>query len=349
MARTRWLGFAGLIVGAGLRRRRRRGRIKTGGVAIVTGGSRGLGLLLAEGLGRRGMNLVLVARDAEELVVARRRLEHHGARVELVAADLEHPESAKRVVSAAIRRFGRVDAVLNVAGIITVGPEETLSVKEFRRAMEANFWSALRVTREAMPLLEKSRGTVLNVTSIGGAIPVPHLLGYTASKFAMVGWSMGLAAEVAARGVRVVTVLPWLMRTGSFLHAEVKGRRTKEARNFALSSSLPVLTMSAHRAASRMLRALDRGERFVVVGTFAKAARLGFALAPGAAIAVLSTVNRMLPRANGAALRDAHAQPLWRYRRGLGRSPLTRLGDRAAARNNQVLRVPRHGTAAPVP
>lgn len=319
----------------------------TDSVAIVSGGSRGLGLLLARGLAARGARLVLVARDTRELAAAKRQLEAEGAFVETVAADLTHPDTPEQVVRAARAAFGRIDVLVNDAGIITVGPEETMSLEDYRRAMEANFWSAVRLTRAALPHLRASeRAAILNITSIGGAVPVPHLAPYVASKFAFVGWSSGLAAEVAEHGIRVTTVLPWLMRTGSFLHAELKGRRPAEAANFALSSSLPFLTLSADRAAARMLRAVDRGERFVSVGALAKAARVGFSLMPGFAIAVLSVVNRLLPPAEGGAGVRQPAEPLWKHRRGIARSVLTRLGDLAARRNNELTKIRGPGATA---
>ena len=316
----------------------------TDAVAIVSGGSRGLGLLLAEGLAKRGAKLVLVARDEAELREAKRRLEADGAFVETVAADLTHPDTPEQVVRAARAAFGRIDLVVNDASIITVGPDASMSLEDYRRAMETNFWQAVRLTRAALPSLKQSeRAAVLNIASIGGAVPVPHLMPYVASKFAFVGWSTGLAAEVAGEGIRVTTILPWLMRTGSFLHAQVKGRRRADATNFTLSSSLPFLTLSADRAAARMLRALDRGERFVTVGAFGKLARIGFALAPGFAIATMSVVNRLLPPAEGGAGRRDRAEPLWKHRRGIARSAVTRLGDRAARRNNELTKIRRLG------
>ena len=333
--RGAWVA-AGMAAGWLWKRRKQRRTRPGGGVAIVTGGSRGLGLLLADGLRDRGFSVVLVARDGEELLRAKRMLESRGGFVSTVAADLTEPDAPAIVVRHALARFGRIDVLVNDAGVIQVGPEKTMSMEDYRFAMEANFWSAVRLTRSALPHLESTRGRVLNITSIGGAVPVPHLLPYAASKFALVGWSAGLQMEVANNGVRVTTVLPWLMRTGSFLHAEVKGQQEKEARNFALSSSLPLITLSADRAAARMLRALDRGERFVTVGMIAKMVRLAFALAPSSTIAAMSVVNRLLPRPDGGAGRREPSEPLWKHRRGLARSVLTRLGDRAAARNNEI-------------
>lgn len=341
MSKTGWLACIGAASWLWSRRLRLRA-VRPGQVVIVTGGSRGLGLLLARRFARRGASVVIVARDEDELRVAKERIKNEtGARVLALSDDLRDPKAGRRLVDAVVERFGRIDVLVNDAGVIQVGPHQTMSDEEYRHAMQTNFLAALRLTRAALPHLAAAAGSIVNISSIGGAVPVPHLLPYTASKFAMTGWSTGLATEVADDGVRVTTVLPWLMRTGSFLHAQVKGRREKEARNFALSSSLPFLTLSAERVADRILLAVDRGERFVTVGTPAKALRLGFALFPSTAIAVLSLVNRFLPRMKGDAVAGPGdpAEPLWKHRKGAAKSFLTRLGDVAARENNEMLHV----------
>ena len=324
--------------------------VRPGNVVVVTGGSRGLGFLLAREFARKGAFVVIVARDASELLLAKRRLEREdGAIVQALSEDLEDAGAGDRIVASVIDRFGRIDVLVNDAGVVSVGPQKAMNADDYRHAMETNFAAAVRLTRAALPHLEKAGGAILNVSSIGGAVPVPHLLPYTASKFAMTGWSTGLAAELANNGVRVTTVLPWLMRTGSFVHAEVKGRQEKEARNFALSSSLPLLTLSAESAAERMLLAVERGERFVTVGAPAKLLRLAFALMPSVTIAALSLTNRFLPHmkdAKDAAGPESPSEPLWKHRRGLAKSFLTRLGDRAAHDNNENVHIP--DEAAPV-
>lgn len=334
--------LAGVVAGIWIWSKRPGARaVRRGQVVMVTGGSRGLGFLLARGFAQRGASLVLVARDEEELAIAKSRLESEtGVRVLALSDDLEETEAPERLVAMVIDRFGRLDVLVNDAGVISVGPQRAMSDEDYRHAMRTNFEAAVRLVRSALPHLEKSGGAIVNISSIGGAVPVPHLLPYTASKFAMTGWSAGLATELANNGVRVTTVLPWLMRTGSFLHAEVKGRQEKEARNFALSSSLPLLTLSAERAASRILLAVDRGERFVTVGVIAKALRLAFALLPSTTIAALSLVNRLLPHLKGTHdPAAAPASPLWKHRTGLAKSFLTRLGDVAARANNETIHV----------
>jgi short-subunit dehydrogenase len=177
---------------------------------------------------------------------------------------------------------------------------------------------------------------VVNVTSIGAAVAVPHLAPYTAAKFAMRGWSEALAAEAGKYGILVLTVVPGLMRTGSFGHALVKGRRYAEASAFSLASSLPLLTVSAAWAARRIVRGVERGERVLVLGTPAKLLRLCHALFPGPVVGLMGKLNRLLPSTPLDEKGDDRMPlPAEMFRRGLARSIFTALGERAARRYNE--------------
>jgi len=178
-------------------------------------------------------------------------------------------------------------------------------------------------------------GRVVNVTSIGGAVAVPHLLPYSAAKFAALGFSEGLAAEAARDGVQVTTVVPGLMRTGSFVNALFKGQREREAAWFSVASSLPLLSMDGRRAARRILAACARGQTFLTLGLPAKLLRLFHGLLPGTTARLLGLANALLPRPGGAGPQAA-AEPGWQHRTGVARSFLTALGDRAARANREV-------------
>jgi short-subunit dehydrogenase len=325
---------AGLLSGLALVRSRRRTSLR-GSCALVTGGSRGLGLLVARELASRGARLVICARDEEELEAARRELERAGAEVLAVPCDVSDRGAVEQLMTAAEARFGRIDVLVNDASIIQVAPAEALSLEDLRQAMAVNFWGTVHCTLAVLPGMRARRsGRVVNITSVGGAVAVPHLLGYTSAKFAAVGFSTGLAAEVAQDGVLVTTVVPGLMRTGSFVHALVKGKRAQEASLFSLASSLPFLTLDASRAARRIVQACERGERFVTLGWPWKALRVAMALAPGVGVGVLALVSRLLPGAGGDRPESA-AEPAGVHRRGAGHSVLTSLGEAAAAENNE--------------
>jgi short-subunit dehydrogenase len=306
-----------------------------GQIAVVTGGSRGLGLLVAGALGRRGARVVICARDEEELERARASLAARGMDVTALPVDVTDAEGMAGMIADVEENLGPVDVLVNNAGIIQVGPVETMVLDDYRRAMDVMFWGALHAAEAVLPRMRsRRRGTIVNVTSIGAAVGIPHLAPYDAAKFALRGWSEALGAEQARHGIAVVTVVPGLMRTGSFGHALVKGRRYLEASVFSLLSSLPLVTVSAERAAERIVLAVERGERFVVVGLPARILRVIHSLAPGAVVRGLGVVNRFLPPPEEGA-REAIPLPGEIFRRGLARSILTALGDRAAKKYNE--------------
>lgn len=327
-------GLALAAVAGAIRLMRMRSYRWEGRVVLIAGGSRGLGLLLARRFGRKGARLVLAARNEGELLEARRMLADEGIEADVIAADVADQAQAFSMVDRAVALHGRLDVLVNAASIISVGPLGAMSLDDLRSAMDVNFWGTVYTCWAALPHMRRG-ARIVNITSIGGEIAVPHLLPYSCGKFAAAGFSEGLQAEVARHGVRVVTVAPWLMRTGSARHALVKGRKTAEAALFNLVASLPLLTVDAGRAADRIVRATERGERFVTVGGLGKAARIIHALAPGLAGAGLTAAARVLPSApRGSATQPpstAHEHPsFWT------RSPLTTLGRRAEVRNNET-------------
>ncbi|BDG03549.1 SDR family NAD(P)-dependent oxidoreductase [Anaeromyxobacter oryzae] len=337
MRRVGWLGWTMLLGGAGYVLARRLGRRTplAGAIALVTGGSRGLGLVLARQLGERGMRVVLTARDEEELERARAGLEARGIDATALPGDVTDEEGMRTLVADVEENLGPVDLLVNNAGIIQVGPSEAMTLEDYRRAMETMFYGAVHAAEAVLPgMRARRRGTIVNVTSIGAAVGIPHLAPYDAAKFALRGWSEALGAEAAKHGVSVVTIVPGLMRTGSFGHALVKGKRYAEASLFSLVSSLPLITLDAERAARRIVRAVEHGERVVVIGVPAKLLRLAHALFPGLIVRTLGLVNRLLPGPQPEE-REGMALPAELYRRGLARSILTALGERAAKKYNE--------------
>jgi len=305
-----------------------------GRVALVTGGSRGLGLELARELGRRGARVAGCARDPETLERAHADLEGRGVAVLALAADVGEPTAAAALIQRVVAHFGSLDILVNNAGIITVGPLATLTRADLEDAIRTNFWGPVSVTLAALPFLRAGGdGRVVNIVSVGGRIAVPHLLAYSASKFALAGFSEGLAAEVRTAGVRVTTVYPGLMRTGSPRHALFKGRRRAEYAWFSIADALPGMAMDVHRAARRIVTACARGELTLALTLPARVAMAVHAALPGATIRLLALANRWLPSAAGGtahAVRGRDSESAW------SPSLLTRPGERAARTQNQA-------------
>ena len=183
-------GVAGLVVG--LRRAGAHAWFE-GKVVLITGGSRGLGLVLARLLVRRGARIAICARDGAELERARQELAAGGAEVLAIACDVSSAAQASSLVEQTLHRFGHLDVLINNAGIIQVGPLESMGLQDFRAAMEINYFGLLQTSLAALPHLRRRRkGSIVNICSIGGALAIPHLAPYSASKFAAVGFSEAL-------------------------------------------------------------------------------------------------------------------------------------------------------------
>ncbi|HVZ32719.1 MAG TPA: SDR family NAD(P)-dependent oxidoreductase, partial [Polyangiaceae bacterium] len=279
-------------------------------VVLITGGSRGLGLILAREYARRGARVALMARDAAELDRARDSLEVPGTEILALPCDVGDEQEVAKSIGLVLERWGRLDVVVNDAGQIEVGPLESLTPADFEDAMDTNFWGAFNVIHASLPHLRPGHGRIVNISSIGGLVGVPHLLAYTASKFALTGFSLGLRTELAQRGIAVTTICPGLMRTGSAVHAQFKGDSAREYAWFSTADALPLLSMSAERAARAIVRASQRGDVLLVLGLPAKLAAFAHALLPGAVVRAASVVNRFLPEGPGhSASSGAELEP----------------------------------------
>ena len=295
-----------LLVGTGaavlgwwaLARRSRASSPLEGKAALVTGGSRGLGLLIAHELALRGCRVALCARDPNELQRAVRSLRDEGLEALPLACDVADPKQIDRAMSEMVEHFGSIDVLVNDAGIIQVAPLDVLTRADFEQAMAINFWGTFNVTMAALRYMRpRGEGWIANITSIGGKVAVPHLLPYSCAKFAAVGFSEGLRAELAGTGIRVTTVVPGLMRTGGEAHVSFQGKQRTERAWFSIAAETPGLAMSARRAARRIVRAVERGRAEIVVGVPAKVLRLTKELLPNATLAALAAADRALPSA----------------------------------------------------
>lgn len=302
---------------------------------VITGGSRGLGLALARQLARQGARLTLIARDLLELKRAEKELTSMGAEVLTISCDVRRQEDVVAAVTQAVTKMERIDVLINNAGIIQIGPMDEMAVGDFEEAMATHFYGPLYFTLAALPHLKaQGSGRIINISSMGGKIAVPHLLPYTASKFALTGFSDGLRAELKQKNILVMTVCPGLMRTGSSRNAFIKGRYREEYAWFSISSSMPLLSMSAESAALKIIEACRRGRARLILGAHTKLAVLLNELAPGVMAGMSSIANRLLPSQDSGTGEvkmgyESHSKwsPSW----------LTHLNDQAAWKNNEIL------------
>jgi NAD(P)-dependent dehydrogenase (short-subunit alcohol dehydrogenase family) len=334
LSAARWLTLAAGALAAGAAVRRLRASYDFAGkVVVITGGSRGLGLVLARQLAAEGARLALLARDAAELARAQQELTDAGATALVLRCDVRSQPQINDAITQVVRLLGGVDVLINNAGTIEVGPMEHMLLEDFHDAMAVHLWGPLYATLAVLPHMRRQgEGRIVNIASIGGKIGVPHLVPYCASKFALVGLSESLRHELRRHGILVTTVCPGLMRTGSPVQATFKGRHEREYGWFAVLDAMPGASMKAERAARRIVSACRHGDAEVILSLPARAAVIAHAVAPGLMSAAFDQMASLLPTANGPAGDEGVLG--WQSR---GKTPpvLTRLSDQAARRNNE--------------
>lgn len=302
-------------------------------VVLITGGSRGLGLAMARGFLARGAKVALLARDPEALERARQLLAGLGT-VFVRPCDVRDEVQIKEAVRDVRHEVGEIDVLVNNAGTITVGPMDTMTAEEYRESLDVFFWGPLRATLAVLPEMRRRQsGRIVNISSIGGKISVPHLLPYSVGKFALSGFSEGMRAELTRDNVYVTTVYPGLMRTGSPRNADFKGNHRAEYTWFLLSDSAPGFSISADRAARQIIRACEYGTSQVVLGLPAKFAVKLNALFPTTAATAAAIASRALPKRDDSGTAKAKGVD---STTPLTESWLSSLDQRAARRNNQT-------------
>ena len=340
--RNNWLLAAGLgaaTLAATLWGNRRGSYDLSRRVVLITGGSRGLGLVLARQAVAEGARVAICARDEAELARARQDLLLAGAAeadVLTLTRDITNELEVRTMVAEVENRLGPVDVLINNAGIIVGGPLDNMDSRDYEDAMAIHFWAPLHAMQAVLPgMRRRAAGRIVNISSLGGKVALPHMAPYSASKFALVGLSEGFRAELRQHGISVTTVCPGLMRTGSPDHALVKGQQKKEFAWFSIADSLPGLTMSAEQAARQIWNACRRGDGEIILSLPAKFLAAFHGLLPGTTTDILSWLNRALP-ATGESPAANVRRTGYESESALTRSPLTALTRKAALKNNEA-------------
>jgi NAD(P)-dependent dehydrogenase (short-subunit alcohol dehydrogenase family) len=304
-----------------------------GKVALITGGSRGLGLVLARQLCEEGNKVALLARDPSELARAKADLAPRGGEVLTIKCDLLDRAQIESAIEKTIDCFGRIDILINNAGIMEAGPLDHMKREDFEKNLALHFWAPFELIARIIPQMRRQGGgRIVNISSMGGKVALPHMAPYTASKFALTGFSDAIRAELARDKIYVTTVAPGMMRTGSHVNAKFKGRRDAEFAWFSAFAGMPLISINAERAARKILAACRRGQPSLTLTFAARGMVLANALFPNLTGYMMKLVNRFLPESTTAEGDEARAGediprrvPNW----------LTRLADRATERNNQ--------------
>jgi NAD(P)-dependent dehydrogenase (short-subunit alcohol dehydrogenase family) len=258
-----------------------------------------------------------------------------GGTVYTYAADLRVPAEAEAAVQAAIAHYGQLDVLINNAGVIQGGPVEHMTRKDYEEALAIHFWAPLTTMQSALPHMKaRGKGRIVNVASIGGLVAIPHLAPYSASKFALVGLSDAWRDELAKDGIRITTVCPGLMRTGSQYNTGIKGQHKRELALFSIIQSSPLASIDERTAARQIIEACRRGDARLIVSVQAHLLALADTLFPELTADLKALAVRLLPGPVGPA--GDRLQTGWQSQSSLAPSFLTRWIDAAAARNNEL-------------
>jgi short-subunit dehydrogenase len=245
----------------------------TGARVLLTGASSGIGQALAHALGRQGCRIVLASRDGTKLQAVAEALRQRGGEALVEPVDVTDASQRIRLMDAARERLGGLDVLVNNAGVGATGFFAEADEARLRRVMELNFFACTELARLAIPRLRQGRRPmIVNIASVLGRRAVPGYTEYCASKFALVGWSEALRAELAADGVHVLVVCPGTIETAfreNMLEARVHFGYYRRRR------------MSAERCAELIVAAMRARRNEVVITGRAK---------------LLVWANRALPR-----------------------------------------------------
>lgn len=300
-------------------------------VALITGSSRGLGFLIARELASEGAKVVICARDEKELKSAAEEISSITRNFHIIQCDITNKDEVRRMIRETEEVFGPVDVLINNAGIMRVGPMETMEEEDYELAMKVHFWGPYYVIREVLPsMISKKEGRIVNIVSIGGKVSFPHLLPYNVSKYALSGLSEGMTAELGKNHVKVTTVYPGLMQTGSPRHIDVKGEHEKEYAWFKISSSLPMISMNAEKAARQIVKAMKLGQKTLTLSIPAKLAIALHGVFPDLNITFFDLVNRLLPYGRSKEMKKGYESDS-----ELSSTPVTEKTDKAAVETHE--------------
>jgi short-subunit dehydrogenase len=323
-------GMAAIITYKILKRTRRE-PVKDKGV-FITGGSRGLGLVLARQLARKGAKVAICARDKDEIDKAVGQIRSFGGNVSAYICDVADRKSVENMVRKATVDLDGIDILINSAGIIQVGPVNSMRIEEYEDTLNINFWGAVYTTLAVLPQMRSRKsGNIVNITSIGGMVAIPHLLPYSVSKFALVGFSEGLHAELKKDKVHVTTVYPGLMRTGSHHNIDVLGDNKKEFGLFSILGTSPLVSVNSEKAARKIIKAFRDKKASYILSIPATVLAKVHGLFPGLTSEILGLINYTLPSSE-------KIEKVKGYESYSSISPsfLTKLGDKAAVENNEI-------------
>ncbi len=229
-------------------------------VVVITGGSSGIGKACAIAFGRTGCKVVITGRDKARLEETGAELAAQGIEYLAVAGDVSSETDVQRMIAETVKRFGRIDILINNAGISMRALFEDLDLDVIRKVMDINFWGTVYATKYALPYITAAKGSIIGVSSIAGYRGLPGRTGYSASKFAMQGFLEALRTELLPKHVHVLVACPGftasnIRNTALAANGKVQGESPRDEQQM----------MSSEEVAQHILKATIKRQRDLVL------------------------------------------------------------------------------------
>lgn len=249
---------------------------------LITGASQGIGKATALLFAREGYDLILAARERQHLDAVAQEIQQFGRSALVVPTDTRQPEQVEHLVRQAIDRYGVIDILINNAGIYSSGPVEQYSVADWHEVLDTNLWGYIHLIQAVLPhMLSRGQGTIVNLASISGKVPVPYLVPYTTSKFAIAGLTEAMQAELSPKGIQVCGIYPNLIKSDFMERAQFVGTDA-QARREQLETVLKAPGIERPEDVAKAIwSAVQHHREEVLVGT-AKVSKAAYNLLPGA-------------------------------------------------------------------
>lgn len=245
-------------------------------VAVIVGGAGGIGQAVAHRLGQAGMVIALLDRDEELALKAAESLHSQGINATAILCDITDESQCRTSIDRVISDCGRIDVLVNSAGLTQISPAEETELAVYRRVMEVNLFGVISLTKAALPHLKEARGHVLALSSIAGFAPLYGRTGYCASKYALHGYLETLRAELRDDGVGVTLICPSFVSTG-FAERGLGG----DGNELGTERSTTGKLLEPSDVAEAIYRATQRRPRLVVLSTTGKLSYLISRFVPG--------------------------------------------------------------------
>ena len=246
-----------------------------GKTVVVTGASSGIGMALALEFGNLGANVVICARNGNKLKELADIIECKGSQSAWCVADVSKEEDCRRLIETAVTRFGRIDVLICNAGISMRALFDDVDISVLHRLMDVNFWGTVYCSKYALPHIQKSRGSIVGVSSVAGIHGLPGRTGYSASKYAMTGFLETVRIENLKKGVHVMIACP------GFTASNVRfAALTADGSSQGETPREEDKMMTAEEAAHRIIRGIACRKRFITMDFQGRASRLIKKFAP---------------------------------------------------------------------